>query len=299
MVNHIVHIHGLGPKPAQSILAERELRYISEGVSFTIPPAHFHLAYWADLMGYSPETAAEDEYKEGGNNFREYSSKEQVTFLIQGKTRVVIKDTLEDLLLHYLHSSESERPKAAQKVLNHLLSFLSNKSAELVYSHFLKDLHRYFFDGKRDVVLDRLRDQIAAIPSEEPVCLIAHSMGSIIAFDLLLQGTRNIEQVITIGSPLGLSVVQKQLGAIGGPTVNQRRVDMSTRISAWVNFYDPLDIVALDSDLNDDFPEQGIVNVKVRNEFVTKDGERNHHKSYGYLRTTEVGQVIRAFLQRT
>lgn len=297
MANHIIHIHGLGPKPAQSVLAERELRYICEGAGLTIPGAHFHLAYWADLMRDYPEKPEEDEYKEGSNNFREYSSKEQITLWIQGKTRAAIKDTLEDLLQRYLQSSESERPVAAQKVLNHLLSFLSGKPAELVYRHFLQDLHRYFFKGKRDAVLDRLREQITAIPSTESVCLIAHSMGSIIALDLLLQGTRNIEQVITIGSPLGLTVVQKQLGAIGKADASKRREAMRDRIGAWNNFYDPLDNVALDSDLKDDFPEQGIVDVKVRNEFITKDGERNHHKSYGYLRTPEVGQVVRTFFQ--
>ena len=191
MANHIIHIHGLRPKPAQSVLGERELRYLSEGTGTAIPPANFHLVYWSDLMGYYPETATEYEYKEESNNFREYSSKEQITLWIQGKTRAAIKDTLEDLLQRYLQSSESERSKAEQKVLNHLLSLISSKSAELIYRHFLQDLHRYFFGGKRDAVLNRLREQIDEIPDAEPVSLIAHSMGSIIAFDLLLQGTRH------------------------------------------------------------------------------------------------------------
>lgn len=75
--------------------------------------------------------------------------------------------------------AESERSKATQKVLDHMLSFLSGRPAELVYRRFLQDLHRYFFSGKRDAVLDRLRPQIAAVPPTEPLCVIAHSMGSI------------------------------------------------------------------------------------------------------------------------
>lgn len=297
MANHIIHIHGLGPKPEQSVLAERELRYISEGVGFAIPSAYFHLFYWANLMYDHPETAEEDEYKEGGENFREYSSKEEITLWVRGKARIAIKDALEELLLGYLQSAGKEQASLEQKkIMDLLLSVLANKPAMLVYQYFLQDLYRYFFDGKRNIILNLLRTQIASIPPSDSICLIAHSMGSIIAFDLLLQGTRTIQQVITIGSPLGLSVVQKQLGAIGGTETDQRRKAMHTRIGAWINFYDPLDLVSLDSDLKDDFPEQDIEDVKVRNEFITKDGERNHHKSYGYLRKPEVGKVIRDFL---
>lgn len=85
MTGHIVYIHGLGPKPAPSVLEQRELRYLSEGAGFVIPAENFHLAYWADLMGYLPETPEKDEYNEGGNNFRTYSLLEKIQFAMREK----------------------------------------------------------------------------------------------------------------------------------------------------------------------------------------------------------------------
>lgn len=297
MSRHIIHIHGLGPKPSESTLAERERRFIGEGVGAEIPPAQFHLTYWADVMGYAEETPAKDECLEGANNFRPYSTPGALSFWVRGTVRQVVKDRLETHIRKFLEAPESGQEHSMNQVLDQLLAFVAADPTRIVYQRFLQDLHRYFFEGKREAVLERLRTQIAAVPSSEPICLIAHSMGSIIALDLLLRGTRRIEQFITIGSPLGLTVVQKQVGAIGTSSATRSREEMRVRIGAWTNFYDPLDAVALDSDLKDDFPEQGIQDVRVRNEFVTKTGDRNHHKSYGYVRTPEVGQTIREFLR--
>ena len=72
--------------------------------------------------------------------------------------------------------------------------------------------------------------------------------------------------------------------------------DLHNRITTWFNLYDRLDTIALDSDLGDDFEPMPVVDVRIRNEFVTKEGERNHHKSYGYLRSPELGEIIRDIL---
>ena len=117
-------------------------------------------------------------------------------------------------------------------------------------------------------------------------------MGSIIALAVILRGTHPIDTLITVGSPLGIKVVQKQIGA----TAAKRR-SIPQRVARWFNFSDPLDIVALDSDLKDDFPESGPRDVSIQNEFRSKDGERNHHKSYGYLRNKKVGKPVAAFLK--
>ena len=114
-------------------------------------------------------------------------------------------------------------------------------------------------------------------------------MGSIIAMDLILKGTRNIKTLVTIGSPLGIRVVKEQLGI-----TPEKLNGLSKKIGTWFNHYDRLDIVALDSDLADDYAPMPVEDVRIRNEFVNKDGERNHHKSYGYLRTPEMAEIISA-----
>jgi hypothetical protein len=70
---------------------------------------------------------------------------------------------------------------------------------------------------------------------------------------------------------------------------------------SWMNFADTLDPVALDTHLSDDYDaNSGSVEVKddiVENDYVGNGGERNHHKSYGYLRTPELSKYIRKFVE--
>ena len=76
-----------------------------------------------------------------------------------------------------------------------------------------------------------------------------------------------------------------------------KRRSVPQRVTRWFNFSDPLDIVALDSDLKNDFPESRPQDASIQNEFMDNDGERNHHKSYGYLRNKKVGRPVAAFLK--
>jgi hypothetical protein len=119
-------------------------------------------------------------------------------------------------------------------------------------------------------------------------------MGSIVALDVLLHDNQKVNQFISIGSPLGIKVVQNQI-----TTENQRISTLTQTLRGWHNFYDRLDVVALDHDLNDDFHAVQIADTAIHNLFVDKEGDRNHHKSYGYLRTPALGGVVRSFLQST
>ena len=73
-----------------------------------------------------------------------------------------------------------------------------------------------------------LTDVLDSFPASSKTCLIAHSMGSIIAHDVVLCGTRPIDTFITVGSPLGIKVVQKRIGA----TVAKRR-SVPQRVTRW------------------------------------------------------------------
>ena len=78
-----------------------------------------------------------------------------------------------------------------------------------------------------------LTDVLDSFPPSSKTCLIAHSMGSIIALDVILRGTHPIDTLITVGSPLGIKVVQKQIGA----TAAKRR-SIPQRVARWFNFSD-------------------------------------------------------------
>ena len=73
----------------------------------------------------------------------------------------------------------------------------------------------------------------------------------------------------------------------------------------WVNFADRKDPVALDVHLRDDYKKNGS-NVRCEDDLVYNDYrimkhgktevDRNHHKSYGYLRTPEFSALVKKFL---
>ena len=83
---------------------------------------------------------------------------------------------------------------------------------------------------------------------------------------------------------------------------------------SWTNFADRLDPVALDSHLSDDYSENG-KGIRVQDDLVLNDyrkptkgksgtmemerdpeGKNNHHKSYGYLRTPELSELVKGFI---
>ena len=76
------------------------------------------------------------------------------------------------------------------------------------------------------------------LPQSGSIILVAHSLGSVIAVDLLtkLPPSLRIELLLTVGSPLAI-------GRLGDPGFGQ---DFPyDRVGAWVNLYDPGDIVTI------------------------------------------------------
>ena len=104
---------------------------------------------------------------------------------------------------------------------------------------------------------------------------------------------------VTIGAPLGLPYVKKQI--IKERDYSQEVRTPSIVTKSWVNFTDKRDLVAADAHLSDDY----LANKKrilVKDDLVFNDYEKpngtglNYHKSYGYLRTPEFSEHIYHFL---
>ena len=187
---------------------------------------------------------------------------------------------------------KAQAPSSVTRFLDDVSDNVIDKAARKIYGAMVDDMHRYVFGKRGDVVRKMLTGTLDSLPASSRTCLIAHSMGSIIALDVILRGTRKIDTLVTVGSPLGIKVVQEQIGA----TPEKRRA-IPGRVRRWYNFSDPLDRIALDSDLNDDFPEASVKDASIQNYFITREGSRNHHKSYGYLRDRAVGAPVAAFLK--
>ena len=162
---------------------------------------------------------------------------------------------------------------------------------------FLKDVNEFLFvkerrDAMRESVLSRLRT------GGGPFIVIAHSQGSMVAYDALSTLTQadgvEIDLLITIGSPLGLKEVQDQLKTI---TNQKKGLRVPPIVKRWVNVADPLDPVCADKRLAGDYsPTDG-----VRVEDIVQwnaDSPRDPHSGSGYLRLPEVRGPVRAAIDR-
>jgi pimeloyl-ACP methyl ester carboxylesterase len=159
------------------------------------------------------------------------------------------------------------------------------------------DLRDYY--GKSDV-RNRVRNRLANAlqrHTDNRVCLIAHSMGSIIAYDVLRmleQHSPGIDHFVTIGSPLGLPVVTQHVREEFSNTL------VPQQVRQWTNLADPRDKIALDCSLADDYrPTPGGIRVQddlVRNDYVDRAGKNDQHNGYGYLRTPELSDIVHRFL---
>jgi len=104
--------------------------------------------------------------------------------------------------------------------------------------HGLPIVRRYLTDeGARHAVWQAVIDQL---PDEGRIVIVAHSLGSVVMLDLLtrLPSSLQVSLLLTIGSPVGIGAFRERLDDI------RKAPDFPTdRVGAWVNAYDPDDIV--------------------------------------------------------
>lgn len=112
-------------------------------------------------------------------------------------------------------------------------------------------------DGERFKVRQELRtrllkDLASAAAQADKTVIVAHSMGTMVAYDVLRRCPEcpPVDTLITIGSPLGVQEVQDELHADG-----VKGVDFpAAKLGRWVNVYDPLDpVCAADPKLANDY----------------------------------------------
>ncbi|MBM7366959.1 hypothetical protein [Gordonia hydrophobica] len=139
----------------------------------------------------------------------------------------------------------------------------------------LKQVKNYLTDaGLRGAVLQRILDDLVDV---EEVVLIGHSLGSVIAIDLLdhLPATVHVRRLITIGSPAGTPALYQ----------NSQRILARfpySRVDDWSNFLDPLDGVTAGRGLATIFP--GAQDFSVRG--------ASTHRSYDYLSQPAIATLV-------
>ena len=190
--------------------------------------------------------------------------------------------------------------------LGDMLPFLIPHFATERMEVHLRDLRRYQRNSKG--IAEQIRNLLkvpllAASAAERPILLIAHSMGSVIAYDSLWELSHRqgnppaIDLFLTMGSPLGQRLIQKQLmGNMGS-----RKDRYPGNIRRWKNLTAVGDLTAIDPWLADDFKEMldlGLVDEiedeEVLNNFRLR-GVLNVHAEYGYLANEKTAHTIAAW----
>lgn len=145
----------------------------------------------------------------------------------------------------------------------------------------LTEVYLYFYGRTdtadiRDVILDRMDEVMREFA---PQIVIAHSWGSVIVYDYLMNrgAGQEIEALITAGSPLGQGYVQQHVGAKSYPDGVRR----------WLNIFDAMDPAAWpDRRIANDLPgprgERLIRDIEVPS-LYDEEGKRDAHSWYAYL----------------
>ena len=185
----------------------------------------------------------------------------------------------------------------------------------------LADVRLYTED---QYIADRMRRSLeeglrAAWANDEEVCLLTHSMGTGIAYDVMwrfsyrdepeyhdYRGYR-VKLFVTMGSPLGDPMYQSFLFAHHHKGEDRY---FPTNIDHWCNFSTLGDIVCHDSTLGNDFHKEmrsrGLLKdapsgnsdyVRLYNPYKDGKGKHNPHKSYGYLVQPKLAKWVLGFLR--
>jgi len=130
----------------------------------------------------------------------------------------------------------------------------------------LRDVYLYLTVEKVRAEIDEI---VESRFTNEPTLVVSHSLGTVVAYNILRKKKRNITGLITLGSPLGIQAIRKRLEP---PAVV--RPDVST----WANIYDEADIVALNPLHSQSFAmfDEPIIDIAIHND----SGNRHNIKPY-------------------
>ena len=180
--------------------------------------------------------------------------------------------------------------------------FIPHIASERMEVH-LRDLHRYLGDVNGIASHTRRMLKVAlraATKGRHPVLLVAHSMGSVIAYDSLWELSHSgrdrvpVDMLLTMGSPLGQRYMQKRIK--GADKTGYGRYPNNIR--HWNNLAAVGDMTAFDPILADDFEEMlglGLLESLEDRSLLTHfrlDGELNVHAEYGYLVNEKTAHTI-------
>lgn len=287
----IIFIHGLrGPNEPPPLPKDEYLREWREALRHSlwvnIPDQASCMAYWADLR---PDPK------------------------VLQKPKVSAALAREHLHLRGPHAHSTVRPdKLFFWIRALVITFVLYRFLRLVRwaspliteieRRWLEDYYLYFrVNGFRDEIRGRLEAELDAAAQEgQRVAIVAHSMGTVIAYDALQKDPGYVvDLLVTMGSPLGLTAVQIDLtNDTPGHPNGYAHPPFPPNVHRWLNVFDGIDAVTLpDQRLANDFTDRRVVLVAdhMIRANVDDKGNRDPHHWHGYLSSEDVGDAVSKF----
>ena len=283
----VIYIPGLKPKPEPESHKAALLRCLESAVDRIDPevanglaaPGGFELVSWTyEFYG---------EHRDIEQDLGDIAS-------VIGKTKASDRDIV---------VATSMRRRFAIRLFNlaDYLPFIVPKLATEEIEVHIRDYFRYVRNnqGRGETARNRLKMALGLAADEgRPVLLLAHSMGSVIAYDVLwqlsMEGRAGVDLFLTTGSPLGQNTVQRHL--LGKREKGPNRYPSNIR--KWINIAAIGELTAIDRRLRNDFGEmirlglvEDIVDHEVFN-YYHMHGNLNVHAEYGYLVNEVTAQCV-------
>src|SRR5260370_5891237 len=129
-------------------------------------------------------------------------------------------------------------------------------------------------------VRDEIDGIVAAALTDQPTVVVGHSLGSVVAYSVLVTHRRplRVPLYVTVGCPLGIRAIRDQF----------RPLKFPLPVKSWYNAFDTRDVVALNPLDRSNFP----VNPAVVNYSSVRNQTDNRHGIVGYLNDREVATQI-------
>jgi len=279
-VAHVVFIHGISNKPDSDELLRRWRHAIANGAeAFDLGAEGIEtsMVYWADIMysdavpATSFESAVAEDSIEGAGALNSLLGSSANIEDEEWLKKFAERMDLDEATLSADDQDEQAEPDAKSKgeaqpdYLERipLPWFIKRRFLRL----FLRDVHHYLFNTQSEprpgekyltqtVIRKRFVNGLKKAKGDGgPLVVVAHSMGTVIAYDCLkrVSDCPEIDALITIGAPLGIDEIQDKLR----PEWSRDKGYPSKRvIKSWDNIYDALDVVArLDPKIANDYKE--------------------------------------------
>ncbi len=284
----IVYVHGIGRQaPPDQLKLEWDLALFGKDLG-----NRSRMAYWSDLLHPPAGVGAKSVRRRSTGSEAELDVDALLSNAGIGESAEDAKDFALAVLRGLGVGEVASGAGGVGKKVLPLPGFLRKPISRAFLETFITDTAAYFFQkGMRASIRKRLVGQLQ-LPKDRPVTIVAHSQGSIIAYEVLSAIAADqlaLDVLVTIGSPLGIREVQDFLE----PDARE----IPTLVTRWANFADPLDPVALDNGLASDFSARPPATTEIQDQVVVNSATRrlvgfNPHSAVGYLAHPNVRRVV-------